>query len=655
MATQPCKHHLGAKASVVVSLAVSAVFVSRAGAVNYPGGFEVTDRDAADHIVVKLSNFITAPKTNNANTSAQTAAQVARINFIRQEPVASLASQRLFMNDLNGNVYIYNRGTQAFTTYLHFDTTLFPRFDTDPGFAAGVVTVQFDPDYANNGKFYTVHTELPAAGGNGAFRDAVVEEWQDTNINNTTFEGTRSELLRVSGYSGNIHPVGDITFNPTATPGSPDWRNMYIASGDGSAGESTSTSTRAQDQMLNNFLGKVLRITPAASGTPGTYTVPAGNPFAGGGSFTGAKTEVYAYGFRNPHRLSWDVDPADANHTPRLYVDDIGLHSYEELNLVKPGANYGYSTLEGPQVLDGVSSHSTFNQVLNNTALPGTLPIYVTTTASSPGNITPTYPLTAFSHRDGDAITSGFVYRGNKLPALYGKYVFGDITTGRLFWADLAQLLAADDGDPTTEAPIHELKVLFDSPYDILGLRPKRVFDIVHDEFDRRSETAVGTQLHDGAVDGDNLPGTADATSTIAPNPYPTASGPFPQTDGNYTGGRADIRWALIDNELYLISKADGMIRALSAPLYGDADDNGVVNALDFNALATHFGQSAQPWKNGDFNGDGIVNALDFGALASNFGQAPPPDAALGGLVPEPCLALLALPFLLLFRRSRKD
>src|SRR5262249_21003834 len=194
----------------------------------------------------------------------------------------------------------------------------------------------------------------------------------------------------------------------------------------------------------------------------GTYTVPSSNPFAGGGSFTGAKSEVYAYGFRNPHRMSWDVDPNDPTHTPKLFVDDIGLHSYEEVNLVKPRQNYGYSTLAGPQVL----SAST-NQV-TSAALPGTLPIYVNTTSSSPGNITPTYPLTAFSHQDGDAITSGFVYRGTKIPALYGKYVFGDITTGRLFYCNLSDLLAADDGNPNTEAPIHELRVLFSSPHDDL-------------------------------------------------------------------------------------------------------------------------------------------------------------------------------------------
>jgi glucose/arabinose dehydrogenase len=167
-------------------------------------------------------------------------------------------------------------------------------------------------------------------------------------------------LLRVSNYNNNIHPLGDITFNPTATDSTkPDWRNMYIASGDGAAGESATTSTRVKDQMLNNFLGKVLRITPSASGTPGTYTVPADNPFTGP-TYSGAKTETYAYGFRNPHRLSWDVDQSNPlNPVTRLFVDDIGLNSYEEVNLVKPGANYGYSTIEGRRFSTAISTAAT--------------------------------------------------------------------------------------------------------------------------------------------------------------------------------------------------------------------------------------------------------------------------------------------------------
>ncbi len=486
-----------------------------------------------------LSDWTTVPKSGTSAT-----AQVARINFVRTEPVGPLAEIRAFANDLNGRLYILDWATKGFTTYLDFRTIFDGTggtgvFDNSPGLAAGLVTVQFDPEYGSNGKFYTVHTEL---GGNpSSYREAVLYEWQDVNIANTTFEGARALLLRVQ-YSSNIHPMGDVLFNPLATDAShPDWRNMYIASGDGSAGESFVTSTRNQPQMLGNLLGKILRIRPNAVGTPGTYTIPADNPFTAPPYSPGARGEVYAYGFRNPHRLSWDVEPSN----DRLFVNDIGLHSWEEVNIVHPGGNYGYSRIEGCMVL------GTNNQV-NNTALPPTLPIYANTTATSVGDIVPTYPVARYSHLDGDAISSGFIYRGDAIPRLKGKYVFADITTARWFYCELSELLAADDGNPSTTAQIHELKVFYSSPYNAAGLVARRVFDLVHDTFDRRNETAVDAVSHDGVVDGDGLPGAASVTE--GDDPYLVA----------YGGGRADIRLILIQDEIYQLSKSDGMIRKAS-------------------------------------------------------------------------------------------
>lgn len=488
----------------------------------YPSGPQITDKNAPGQIAVTLKDWATVPASNSGN------AQVARINFLRSEPVPSLATSRLFANDLNGNLYIVDRNTRSFTPYIDFGSQ-FARFDTSPGFAAGVVTFQFDPDYVNNGKFYTVHTETLPTGGT-AFRLAKLYEWQDTNINDNVFTGTRAELLSVQ-YQGNIHPIGDILFNPTATdPSHPDWRNMYIASGDGGAGEQ-SGATRNANQMLNNLLGKILRITPTPSGTPGTYSIPDDNPVV---AIQNARPEIYAYGLRNPHRMSWDVNPNNPAEN-YVFINDIGLHSFEEINILKPGANYGYSPIEGNMVL------GTNNQV-NNSPLPASLPVYVTNTTTPIGTIVPTYPVAQYSHHDGDAISSGFVYRGTLIPELQGKYVFGDITTGRLFYTDLQDLLAADDGDPSTMATIHELKIFYDSPYDgIDGEVERRLFDIIRDTYDRRNDGDLG----------DRLPGGADVTEGSDPYGVP------------YGGGRADFRLALIDNELYILSKSDGMIRAI--------------------------------------------------------------------------------------------
>src|SRR5262249_11221137 len=161
-------------------------------------------------------------------------------------------------------LYILDRSNKTFTPYINFQS-VFRKFDNDPGFAGGLVTFAFDPAYASNGVFYTVHTEDPNISGsavptnsiltglntNGyttttsikppagsAPRQAVLVEWTDTNINNATFEGTAREIIRI-GFSSNIHPLGDLAFNPQAQPGDEDYRNLYIAVGDGGAGENT--------------------------------------------------------------------------------------------------------------------------------------------------------------------------------------------------------------------------------------------------------------------------------------------------------------------------------------------------------------------------------------------------------------------------------
>src|SRR5262249_51661946 len=156
-----------------------------------------------------------------------------------------------------GPLYIFNKEAKTFTTYLNFngrgsEPGLFHRFTFAAGFANGFVTFQFDPDYATNGKFYTIHIEDPAVdaalipdnrnypGLNitgytptaptstpGAIaRESVIIEWTDTNIHNDTFEGSARELLRIQ-LNTQIHPTGDLIFNPTAHRGDPDWRVLY--------------------------------------------------------------------------------------------------------------------------------------------------------------------------------------------------------------------------------------------------------------------------------------------------------------------------------------------------------------------------------------------------------------------------------------------
>jgi hypothetical protein len=169
------------------------------------------------------------------------------------------------------------------------------------------------------------------------------------------------------------------------------------------------------------------------------------------------------------------------------------------------------------------------------------------------GSVTPLYPVAAYSHWDGDGICGGFVYRGSLMPALYGKYVFGDITCGRLFYCDLAELIAADDTNHLTLAAVHELQIV------VNGVK-RRVFDIVSARYHEKGGTANA------------LPGGCSGLVTGGNDPEGIP----------YGCGRADIRLAQGgDGELYLLSKSDGMIRQFAAVLVPPTVQNvSVTNGL---------------------------------------------------------------------------
>jgi hypothetical protein len=539
----------------------------------YPSGPQVTK----DGTVVVRQDYASLPLSSRTTGSYPPAIdfsyQLGRANFLRSEPgLAPQSSSRFFVNDQNRNLYILNKTDKSFTPYISFEE-VFPNF-VNPDYAEGLGTFVFDPDYANNGKFYTLHVEDPNKSGSAVptntslpgldvsgytttpavnppvgsvVRHSVLVEWTDSDLSNSTFEGTAREILRI-GFSSTIHPMGDLLFNPFAQPSDTDYRNLYITVGEGGAGQQYG-ATHTIPQRLDALQGKILRITPDIAlrtdddlSPNGRYRIPTSgsdpNPFVSL-TLTDLKKEIYAYGFRNPHRISWD--PV----SNKLIVNDIGLDSWEEVNLVTKGSNYGYAEREGMEqllVTNDANNGKTGSQTSPPTAFPD--PDSLTVAGISPP-VTPVYPVAAYSHRDGDAISSGFVYRGELMPQLRGKYIFGDITTARLFYADLADMIANDDGIRTTLAAIHELQVVFDSPYDNPDQGPvaRRLFDIAADEYARK-----------GGIAGSVLPGGAPVTSGNDPDGIP------------YGGGRADIRLALGgDGEIYVLSKSDGMVRALVA------------------------------------------------------------------------------------------
>ncbi|HSU65735.1 MAG TPA: PQQ-dependent sugar dehydrogenase [Tepidisphaeraceae bacterium] len=504
---------------------------------------------SAEDLTIEIKDYASMPVTGSVDGAGNSAGLLARINFLREEPGGG--RRRLFVNDLNGPLYILEKATKKSIVYLDFNgvagnSGIFHRLAIDGGLASGFISFEFDPDYGRNGKFYTIHLEDPSiaasklpdnrnfpglkASGYTATpsirthgkteREAVLIEWTDTNTSNVTFEGTAREIMRLE-YTGRIHPMGDLVFNPTARRGDAEWRVMYLSTGDGGNGEQKS-DVRANPQRLDMLVGKVLRIVPDLSvhtgrstvSENGCYRIPDDNPFA---SVEGARKEVWAYGLRNPHRLTWDVDPSDRrnNHLISLVV---GLKAWESVDLIQKGANYGYSLREGPEQL-----------LADNTMAPipadDTIPILVDGMRTL-GRVRPRYPVLAYAHTSEggvDAIANGFVYRGKLIPALRRKFLFGDITGGRLWWADMAEMIAADGRDPKSMARMHEVKIAWKGQ--------------VHPRMAPINEVAY----HERGGKAEHLPGA-----------------------GRVRGGRSDIRLGMdAAGELYIMSKSDGVIRAV--------------------------------------------------------------------------------------------
>jgi len=229
----------------------------------YPLQYPSKSQVSKDGTTVLLEDFANPPLSSMthagmADTEINFKGQLGRMNSLRSEPAnAPLSASRFFVIDQSNTLYILDKASKKFTPYLKF-ADVFPKFESDTGNTAGVVSIGFDPGYAKNGKFYTVHIEKPDMDGSATPTNAhlpaldlkgytttpavnppagpvhlesVLIEWTDTNIRNATFEGTARELLRV-GYDRN-HPMADLIFNPLVKPGQGDYGNLYVSGGDG--------------------------------------------------------------------------------------------------------------------------------------------------------------------------------------------------------------------------------------------------------------------------------------------------------------------------------------------------------------------------------------------------------------------------------------
>ena len=253
------------------------------------------------------------------------------------------------------------------------------------GGETGLLGLAFHPSFGTNRRFFVNYTRQ-----SGGQLQTVISEFLVSTTNANQADATSERLLLVVNQPFSNHNGGQLAFGPDGF--------LYIALGDGGSGG----DPQGNGQNTNVLLGKILRIgvdPPFAAGKQ--YAIPSDNPFATGG---GAQ-EVWAYGLRNPWRFSFD------RTTGRLFAGDVGQGDWEEADIITKGGNFGWKVMEG---------NHCFPPSVNNCNMAGL-----------------SLPITEYDHSaaGGTSIIGGFVYRGSAIAGLAGTYVFGDLSSGRIWGA----------------------------------------------------------------------------------------------------------------------------------------------------------------------------------------------------------------------------
>ena len=392
---------------------------------------------------VGLSEVVQIP---NSGTDLEKAA---RLNLLTH---AGDGSGRLFVNDMRGKLYVIVDG--AATVYMNLKQLICADF-TYESIQQGFAYFTFHPEFARNGIFYTVTSEIKDSGTpdfpvtktifdsnkniiESSHHD-VIREWKATEPSSNTFAGTSREILRIEEPYPD-HNIGQLGFNPNAKPGDDDYGLLYIAVADGGSDGFPVSDTDPLDngQDLGTPLGKILRINPLGSNsTNGQYGIPSDNPFVADND-PQTLDEIWAYGLRNPHRFSWDTGGEG-----KMPIADTGQAFIEEVNLGIKGANYGWGEREGTWVIKENNENVLFPLPQDDAKYNYTYPVAQYDHDIPPGK--DYYPI---------AIAGGYVYRGKAIPELTGQYIFADFgSDARFFHVPVDELV---DGK---QATIKELRL----------------------------------------------------------------------------------------------------------------------------------------------------------------------------------------------------
>jgi glucose/arabinose dehydrogenase len=368
--------------------------------------------------------------TNNPPVTTTPGLQLVAEGFV--SPVLVMeppdGSKRLFVGDQTGQIWIIGSdGKKIATPFIDIISKM---VSISSGYdERGLLGLAFSPQFKTNGKFYLFYTAPPRPGtpvpgppGSTWNNLTRISEFKVSASDPNQADLSSERILVEDNHPYLNHNAGTIAFGPDGF--------LYIAIGDGGNADdvgnghvpdwyTVNAGGNGQDNYAN-LMGNILRID--VNGSP--YNIPADNPFVG----TAARPEIYAFGFRNPFRFSFDMG---GSHS--LIAGDEGQSLYEEIDLVTKGGNYGWNVKEGTHCFD------TDNDLVERPSCP------MTDSAGKP-LIDPVIELVNSANPKGGgvgiAIIGGFVYRGTALPGLQGKYIFGMLSadgkaTGTVYSADM--------------------------------------------------------------------------------------------------------------------------------------------------------------------------------------------------------------------------
>ena len=287
---------------------------------------------------------------------------------------ANDGTNRVFVVEQAGRIRVFENDAKTTSAGTYLDI----RSKVSSGGEMGLLGLAFHPDFKTNGFFYVNYTKSNP-------RETVVSRFKASSATEVD-AGSEVVLFTFEQPYAN-HNGGQVLFGPDGY--------LYVSTGDGGSGGDPQNN--AQDRT--SWLGKILRVDVNSTGK-GQYGIPNDNPFKG--NTNSYREEIFAYGLRNPWRISFDGKG-------QLWAGDVGQNKIEEVDVVTKGGNYGWRVKEATADFNAKD-----NKADGATLIP---------------------PIWEYNHDKGDvSITGGYVYNGTATPALAGKYIYADFASGRV-WA----------------------------------------------------------------------------------------------------------------------------------------------------------------------------------------------------------------------------